>query len=190
MIATAVPSRRRTPLSRRASLLALRYSMFIALILWMAAMSVASEHFLSATNLLNVARQAAPIVIVGVGMTMVMATAGIDLSVGSIVAVVSVVSAAALTAGLHAGLVIPGVILLGAALGAVNGAFVVIGIPAFVVTLATLVSYRGLAFVFSNGYATPITDEFFLWFGRGGMLRPQRPLVHRPRRRRRSAGSS
>ena len=59
-------------------------------------MSLASEHFLSATNLLNVARQAAPIVIVGVGMTLVMATAGIDLSVGSIVAVVSVVSAAAL----------------------------------------------------------------------------------------------
>ena len=42
MIATAIPSRRRTPLSRRASLLALRYSMLIALILWMAAMSVAA----------------------------------------------------------------------------------------------------------------------------------------------------
>ena len=121
-------------------------------------------------NLLNVARQAAPIVIVGVGMTLVMATAGIDLSVGSIVAVVSVVSAAALSAGLHAGLVIPGVILLGAALGAVNGALVVIGVPACIVTLATLVSYRGLAFVLSNGYATPITDEIYLWFGRGALL--------------------
>lgn len=144
--------------------------MFIALVLWMTAMSLASEYFLSATNLLNVARQAAPILIVGVGMTLVMATAGIDLSVGSTVAVVSVISAAALGAGLHAGLVIPGVVLLGAALGAINGAFVVIGVPPFITTLATLVSYRGLAFVFSNGYATPITDGAYLWFGRGEVL--------------------
>ena len=170
MLATAVLPRRRAPLSRQATLLVLRYTMYIALVLWMSAMSVASEHFLTPTNLLNVARQAAPIVIAGVGMTLVMATAGIDLSIGSIVAVVSVVSAATLTAGLHAALVIPGVILLGSALGALNGVFVVIGIPPFIVTLATLVSYRGLAFVFSNGYATPITDEFYLWFGRGSVL--------------------
>ena len=170
MIAASAFSRRRSAVSRQATLLVLRYSMFIALALWMVAMSLASEHFLSATNLLNVARQAAPIVIVGVGMTLVMATAGIDLSIGSTVAVVSVVSAAALSVGIHAGLVIPAVILLGAVLGAINGAFVVIGIPAFIVTLATLVSYRGLAFVFSNGYATPIADEVYLWFGRGTVL--------------------
>lgn len=166
----ALPPRRRAPLPRQATLLVLRYSMLIALALWMIAMSVASEHFLSATNLLNVARQAAPIVIVGVGMTLVMATAGIDLSVGSVVAVVSVASAALLGSGVHAGLVVPAVVLLGAALGAANGALVVIGIPAFIVTLATLVSYRGLAFVLSNGYATPIADEAFLWFGRGEVL--------------------
>ena len=82
---------------RRVALFAVRYGMFLALGLWIAAMSIASEHFLSATNLLNVARQAAPIVIVGVGMTFVMATAGIDLSVGSLVALVSVLSAAGLT---------------------------------------------------------------------------------------------
>ena len=95
-----------------------RYGLFLALGLWMVAMTLASEHFLSWLNFLNVFRQAAPVVIVGVGMTLVMATAGIDLSVGSLVALVSVVAAASLTAGLHAALVIPGVILLGSALGA------------------------------------------------------------------------
>ena len=69
--------------------LAVRYGMFVALLLWIAAMAFVSEHFLSATNLLNVARQAAPIIVIGVGMTFVMATGGIDLSVGSVVALVS-----------------------------------------------------------------------------------------------------
>ena len=66
------------------------YGMFIALAIWLVAMSFASEHFLTATNLLNVLRQAAPLIIMGTGMTFVMATAGIDLSVGSTVALVSV----------------------------------------------------------------------------------------------------
>jgi ribose/xylose/arabinose/galactoside ABC-type transport system permease subunit len=168
--AAAAPALRRPPALRRATLFALRYSIFIALILWMVAMSLVSEHFLTATNLLNVARQAAPVVIVGVGMTFVMATAGIDLSVGSVVAVVSVVATAALGAGFGAALTIPAVVLLGGLLGAVNGVFVTVGIPAFIVTLASLVSYRGVAFVISDGRATPIEDEAFLWFGRGDVL--------------------
>ena len=92
---------------RRLALFAVRYGLFLALGLWVVAMTIASEHFLSWLNFLNVARQAAPVVIVAVGMTFVMATAGIDLSVGSLVALVSVLSAAGLTAGLPVWLVIP-----------------------------------------------------------------------------------
>jgi len=90
-----------------------RYGMFIALALWMIGMSLSSEYFLTWTNLLNVSRQAAPIIIIGVGMTFVMATAGIDLSVGATVALVSVMTASWLTLGLPALLVIPLIIIAG-----------------------------------------------------------------------------
>jgi ribose transport system permease protein len=130
----------------RLALFAVRYGLFLALGLWMVVMTIASEHFLSWLNFLNVFRQAAPVVVVAVGMTLVMATAGIDLSVGSLV-------------------------------GLVNGAFVRLGLPAFVVTLAALTYLRGIAFVASDGYAVPIADETFLWFGRGELGGIHVPIV-------------
>jgi simple sugar transport system permease protein len=140
-------------------------------------MTIMSEHFLSWLNFLNVARQAAPVVVVAVGMTFVMATAGIDLSVGSLVALVSVLSAALLTAGLPVWVVIPAVLALGVLAGLVNGAFVRLGLPAFIVTLAALTYLRGIAFVASDGYAVPIRDEVFLWFGRGQIGGVHVPIV-------------
>lgn len=152
---------------RRLAVILVRYGMFLALAIWMIAMTVSSEYFLTWTNLLNVSRQAAPIIIIGVGMTFVMATAGIDLSVGSTVALVSVLTGSWLAAGLPAGAVIPLVLVVGGLVGALNGTVVTLGVPAFVVTLATLTSVRGLAFVYSNGYAVPIDNPIFVWIGRG-----------------------
>lgn len=174
------PGRRRTIVgidSRRLAVFVVRYGMFIALLLWMAAMSVASEHFLTWTNLLNVSRQAAPIIIIGCGMTFVMATSGIDLSVGSTVALVSVLCGAWLVAGMPVMLLIPLVLLVGAVVGATNGFIVTLGVPAFVVTLATLTSVRGVAFVYSGGYATPIDHPFFIWIGRGDLLGINAPFL-------------
>lgn len=162
---------------RKAAVFLVRYGMFIALALWMLAMSLTSEHFLTSTNLLNVARQAAPIVIIGVGMTFVMATAGIDLSVGSLVALVSVLTAAWLVAGLPPLLVIAMVILVGVMLGALNGAIITLGVPAFVVTLAALTSFRGVGFVISEGRAVPISDPIFAFIGRGDVLGINTPLI-------------
>jgi ribose/xylose/arabinose/galactoside ABC-type transport system permease subunit len=173
----SAPAGRRIAARRRIAVLTVRYGMFIALALWVLMMSFASEYFLTVTNILNVTRQAAPIIIIGVGMTFVMATAGIDLSVGSMVALVSCLAAAWLAAGLAALAVIPLIVLVGIGLGLVNGAIVTLGIPAFVVTLASLVSFRGLAFVFSDGYATPITDPIFLWLGRGDVLGLNAPFA-------------
>jgi ribose/xylose/arabinose/galactoside ABC-type transport system permease subunit len=152
---------------RRLALLAVRYGLFVALGLWLLAMSLASELFLSWLNFLNVARQAAPIVIIAVGMTFVMATAGIDLSVGSLVALISCLAGGWLAAELPVWLVIPLVLLVGVAAGAINGYFVTLGLPAFVVTLAALTYLRGIAFVYSDGYAVPIQNELFNWLGRG-----------------------
>jgi ribose/xylose/arabinose/galactoside ABC-type transport system permease subunit len=80
---------------------------------------------------------------------------------------VSCLCASWLGQGWAAGLVIPAVVVVGAAFGCLNGVLVWLGIPAFIVTLGALVSVRGIAFVYSNGYASPITNETFLWFGRG-----------------------
>jgi ribose/xylose/arabinose/galactoside ABC-type transport system permease subunit len=162
---------------RRLALFAVRYGLFLALGLWIVFMTIMSEHFLSWLNFLNVARQAAPVVIVAVGMTFVMATAGIDLSVGSLVALVSVLAAALLTAGLPVWVVIPALLAVGVLAGLVNGAFVRLGLPAFVVTLAALTYLRGIAFVASDGYAVPIRDEVFLWFGRGEIGGVHVPIV-------------
>jgi ribose/xylose/arabinose/galactoside ABC-type transport system permease subunit len=162
---------------RRLALFAVRYGLFFALGLWIVAMTIASEYFLSWLNFLNVARQAAPVVIVAVGMTFVMATAGIDLSVGSLVALVSVLSAAGFTAGMPVWLVIPAVLAVGTAAGLINGVFVRLGLPAFVVTLAALTYLRGIAFVISDGYAVPIKDDAFIWFGRGQIGEIHVPIV-------------
>lgn len=165
------------PDGRRLALLAVRYGMLAALLMWIVAMSILSEHFLTIYNFLNVARQAAPIIIIAVGMTLVMATGGIDLSVGSLVALVSVSSAALLSAGLPIYAVLAIVILIGAAAGAVNGSFVCLGLPPFVVTLSALVYLRGIAFVASNGYAVPVSDPVYLEIGRGSLAGIHLPIV-------------
>ena len=83
--------------------------------------SVASPYFLQTGNLLNVLRQLAPMLIVAIGMTFVITTGGIDLSVGSIVALTNALAAIALAAGLPWPVVALAMLLLGGAVGAVQG---------------------------------------------------------------------
>ena len=162
---------------RRIVLFAVRYGLFLALGVWIIAMSFASEHFLTWLNVLNVARQAAPIVVIAVGMTFVMATAGIDLSVGSLVALISVLIVTFFEIGLPTYVVLPSVLVIGILAGLANGYFVRLGLPPFVVTLAMLTTLRGIAFVVSDGYATPVKDEFVLWLGRGQIASLHTPIV-------------
>jgi len=162
---------------RRLALLGVRYALFLALFAWLVAMSLASEYFLSWANLLSVARQAAPIVIIAVGMTFVMATAGIDLSVGSLVALTSVLIVTWFGLGAPNWLVLPGVLAIGVLAGLANGLFVRMRLPPFVVTLASLTTLRGIAFVVSDGYAIPIRDELVLWLGRGEIGQIHVPIV-------------
>ena len=120
--------------------------------------SVMTEAFLTSVNLLNILRQAAPILVVAVAMTYVIITAGIDLSVGSQVALINAVAAIALAAGwLPWPLVVLAMLALGAFIGLVQGWFVAFqGIPAFIVTLAGLSILRGLALYLTQGYSIPI----------------------------------
>ncbi len=128
-----------------------------------AALSILTDRFLSFSNLSNVGQQIAVISIVALGATYVIIAGGIDLSVGSVVALSSVVFALAFSnAGLPWPVAVLAALATGIAVGVVNGLFVTLGrLPAFIATLATLSMARGLALVVSEG--RPISgfpDEF------------------------------
>lgn len=131
-----------------------------------------SPSFLQVGNLMNVGRQIALFGIVSIGMTFVILTRGIDLSVGSIVGVVAVSSAMLLSSGTAIPVVIFLALLMGAALGALNGIGVVFcQMPPFIMTLGTLVMGRGIAMTIANGEPQALgeaTDAFY--FLGGGFL--------------------
>lgn len=131
-----------------------------------------ADTFATGGNLMNVMRQSAPLLIVAAAMTLVITTSGIDLSVGSVVALVGTVAAIALRAGVPGVLVVPGGLVLGAAIGAVNGYFVAFaGMPSFIVTLGTLSVVRGVALLLTQGYSIPVHGTgFFTQLGRGRVL--------------------
>lgn len=133
-----------------------------------ALLSLLAPNFFTLTNQLNILRQAAPTLIVAVGMTLVITTSGIDLSVGSLLALVAVLSAMSLGAW-PVWLVILLMLALGLGVGLINGYFTAYQtIPAFIVTLATLSIIRGLAQLLTQGYSVPIDpDSVFLELGRG-----------------------
>lgn len=134
--------------------------------------SVSTDVFLTAGNLLNILRQAAPILIVAVAMTFVIITAGIDLSVGSQVALINASAAIILSFGVPWPVVAIGMLMFGALLGLAQGWFIAYqGIPAFIVTLAGLSILRGVALYMTKGYSIPISDvPGFLALGRGTVL--------------------
>ncbi|WP_422391068.1 ABC transporter permease [Arthrobacter sp. N1] len=133
----------------------------IALVITFAIFTALVPSFLSVANLLEMGVQSAIIAIIALGMTLVIVTGGIDLSVGSIVGLVSVICAANLETWGAVPTIIAG-ILLGAVLGFVNGSLsAVFSLESFVVTLATLNVYRGLAFLYTDGLPIFGLDQGF-----------------------------
>jgi ribose/xylose/arabinose/galactoside ABC-type transport system permease subunit len=129
-----------------------------------------SDAFLNYFNLINVARQVALFGIVAIGMTFVILTAGIDLSVGSIIGVTAVTSALMLDNGVAIPLVLLGGLAVGAAMGAVNGLGVALGgLPPFIMTLGMMVLGRGLAMIISGGHPVHfrVVADDFAWLGQG-----------------------
>jgi simple sugar transport system permease protein len=133
--------------------------------------SFGSPYFLSGGNLFNLVRQSAPLLIVAVAMTFVITTGGIDLSVGSTVALVNALAAIALQAGIAWPLVVIAMLAAGALVGAVQGWFAAYqGIPSFIVTLAFLTGLRGFALLLTRGYSIPIKPgSGFDVLGRGSL---------------------
>jgi simple sugar transport system permease protein len=133
--------------------------------------TVMSPYFLMPGNLLNLIRQLAPLLIVAVGMTFVITTGGIDLSVGSTAAMANAVVAIALQHGMSWPVAIVIVLILGGIVGAIQGWFVAYQkIPSFIVTLAGLSILRGVALLLTQGYSIPIDEAGaapFIFMGRG-----------------------
>ncbi|MGL6019380.1 MAG: ABC transporter permease [Gibbsiella quercinecans] len=135
--------------------------------------SLITSNFPTGNNWLNIIRQTAPLLIVASAMTFVITTGGIDLSVGSTLALVGALSAIALNQwGLPWPVVLIGGLLVGALVGLINGFFIAWeGIPAFIVTLATLAVVRGIALLITQGYSIPIpADSAFTFMGRAWVL--------------------
>lgn len=146
-----------------------RYGILIVLAVMVLLMSFLSPRFLSWYNFLNISRQISVMAIVGVGMTFVILSAGIDLSVGSIVALSGILLSFSYQ-NLSLPITISLVIGLAAALlvGLINGLLIAkADIPFFIVTLATMVIGRGLCFIITGGYPISQLGPAFQTVGRG-----------------------
>ncbi|GEL66718.1 ribose ABC transporter permease [Marinilactibacillus psychrotolerans] len=152
----------------------------IALIVLVTVVTFLNTNFISPTNLLNLLRQVSVNALIAFGMTFVIITGGIDLSVGSTLALSGALTAGILAAGVPPVVAIFAGLLIGAALGLLNGIVITKGkVAPFIATLATMTIFRGLTLVYTEG--NPITgfsDDFtFLFFGRGYLFGIPFPVV-------------
>jgi len=125
-----------------------------------------NPNFLTAVNLINVFRQASINIVLAAGMTFVILTGGIDLSVGSILACTAVLSLmSSIRPEMHwATIVVP--LAAGLVMGALNGVLIAyVKLPPFIVTLGSMTALRGAAYLFANGTTIINNDLNFAWIG-------------------------
>jgi ribose transport system permease protein len=153
----------------RASRSTVRVESLVVLVLLVAAMSILSPYFLSVSNFLNILLATAVIGVLAIGATFVISSAGLDLSLGSVLGFSGVVGALAVKeVGLPWPVAIPACLLAGALAGAINGLLVTRGkIPAFIVTLGMLGIARGAALVLTGGKPVYGLPAELLYLGQG-----------------------
>lgn len=159
-----------------------KFQSLIALFILCLAISLLSDKFLTATNIWNVMRQISVNICISVGMTLVVLTAGIDLSIGSILALCGAITAGLLKNGieipssnLYIGFTILGALVAGLLTGIVLGWFngwtiTKFKVPPFVATLAMLTIARGLTMLWTKGFPISSLGENFAWLGTGWFL--------------------
>jgi ribose transport system permease protein len=144
---------------------------FLTLVVLAIALTIATPNFLTQSNLASVARQTAVINIMALGMTLVIITAGIDLSIGSILALAGLLGATAMKDGHSIPFAIVVGLLVGLVCGLLNGLGVaMLKINPFIVTLGTMGIFRGVALVISNGLPVHQVPPAFAFLGGGNIL--------------------
>jgi inositol transport system permease protein len=167
-----------------------KYGIYLVLVAMVVAMSFMSPVFLSQDNLLNIIRQVAVIGLISLGVTLVIISKGIDLSSGSTLALTAVMAASFGQAGDWAAKMYPNIpelpvivpifvaLAVGTAVGTFNGLLVArTGIPAFIATLGTYVSVRGLALLYSDGRPISTLTESYQYIGQGYILGIPVPVI-------------
>lgn len=159
------------------------YGIIVVFLLLCVMLSFANPYFLRTKNIMNVLKQTSINGLLSIGMTFVILTGGIDLSVGSILAFSGIV-AASYSSNAMGGVVLnpflsAGIGLLGGMLlGSVNGLLVAKWrVPAFVVTLGMLSMGRGFTYIYSDGMPVPNIDDSFLMFGQGNIFGIPLPVI-------------
>ena len=140
--------------------------------------SLINPRFASITNFLNVLTQASYYIIIAVGMTFVITSGGIDLSVGALLALVTVVGFGFISGGMNPIIAVLIMFVLGCLLGAITGFLVAyIKIPPFIATLAMMVGLRGLALVHSGGEMHFGLPSSVTWLGQGAVAGIPVPVI-------------
>lgn len=154
-------------------------STLIPLVMLWIALTIASPHFLTFDNAVNVLLNAAPLALIAGGMTLALIAAEIDLSVGSVVALVgSLAALLSVNFGAPWPLVLLGAIAAGAAVGVINGWFTTrLGMPSFVATLAMLGIARGVALLVTQGKPIYGLPDAVAWLGQGDLWIVPVPVV-------------
>ncbi|MFA7461136.1 MAG: ribose ABC transporter permease [Trueperaceae bacterium] len=155
-----------------------RFGLLLALVVMVIVLATISDRFLTTSNIINVLRQISVNAIIAFGMTVVIIGAGIDLSVGSLLALVGVIAAILVTTtGIPVWLVLILAVAIGTALGAINGAFVgYAGVAPFIVTLAGLTIFRGATLVATDGRPVSGLPPVFTTIGYGTFLGVPLPI--------------
>lgn len=143
--------------------------LFILLVAMVIIMSVARPGiFFTSENLFNILRQVSLVTIIAIGQTLVITSAGIDLSVGFSLGLASIIVSYCLEGGMNTGLAIVFGIGISVLLGFFNGLVVTkIGLPPFIVTIGTSYIARGISFVITTGLPIKVTNPFILKIGMG-----------------------
>lgn len=173
--------------SDRRRLIVQEYGIFLAFLLLVGILSVSNEFFLTPGNISNVLLQTSINGVLAIGMTFVILTRGIDLSVGSVVALAGMVSASFVTSSATAGIAgapypmavaLAVGILVGVGCGAIVGVIVSrFSVPAFVATLGMLSAARGATLIYGGGKPVPALTPEFRWIGTGNILGIPMPVV-------------
>ncbi|MFC0245547.1 ABC transporter permease [Falsochrobactrum ovis] len=163
------------------------YGIFLAFLLLVVVLSVSNPYFLTTGNISNVLLQTSINGVLAIGMTFVILTRGIDLSVGSVAALAGIVAASLATTSATAGVTgapYPAIIAIivglavGSACGATIGAIVArFSVPAFVATLGMLSAARGMTLIYGGGKPVPALTPDFRWIGTAKIMGIPLPVI-------------